>query len=416
MRGRMGLAARITAVAAVLGIGCATAGWSDAGWSDSESSEAGHKSAAAASSPAADSLWAVAAHGESDAWAVGTRYLSRQEAFLTLTEHWDGQNWKVVPSPSPEGIGEQTASILGAVAMTSPNDVWAVGSRSPASTDPQKIPPSHGLIEHWNGATWTVVPGPKSGGHTTGLTQVAAISRTAAWAIGNGTVGGHYATVFMRWNGARWRYLTSPAGTGLSGLAVISAHDIWVVGTKGGAKFHTVAEHWNGSKWTTVPTPSTFEGRTRSSAFSAVGGSSSNNIWAVGWRRYGLHGIDTGTLVEHWDGTKWRAQPSPNAPSSKSEHQLFAVTALSRSSAWAVGWRAASNGAASLIERWNGANWTTVPSDLQPGVTFASLYGVAAVGSQSAWAVGFVNQNGQHLTLIEKWNGTSWQQVPSPNP
>src|SRR5215468_9932120 len=187
MRGRLGLAAKVTVVAAILGIGCATAGWTGAG----------QRPASAASSPAADSLWAVAALGRSDAWAVGTRELGSDSGVkLTLTEHWDGQSWKVVPSPSPEGIGEQTASILGAVSMASPNDVWAVGSRSPASTDPQKIPPSHGLIEHWNGATWTVVPGPRSGGHTTGLTQVAAISRTAAWAIGNGTVGGHYATVF----------------------------------------------------------------------------------------------------------------------------------------------------------------------------------------------------------------------------
>src|SRR5690242_12464035 len=123
MRARVGYAARITAVAAVLVIGCATAGrsdagwretgwtetgWSETGWSETGWSEAGHSAVSAASSPAADTLNGVAADGESDAWAVGTRFLSSHGGvFLTLTEHWDGQNWKVVPSPSPEGIGEQ---------------------------------------------------------------------------------------------------------------------------------------------------------------------------------------------------------------------------------------------------------------------------------------------------------------------
>jgi len=338
--------------------------------------------------------------------------------FLTLTEHWDGTSWKVVPSPSPEGIGEQTASILGAVAIASPNDVWAVGSKSPASTDPRKVPPSHGLIEHWNGAKWTVVPVPKTGGHTTGLTKVAAISRTAAWAIGDGTAGGHAGTVFMRWNGTKWRYLPSPVGTDLSGLAVISARDIWVVGTKrpgpSALKYRTIAEHWNGSKWTIVPSPNAFKGRIRNSALSAASGSSRSNIWAVGWYQSGPTGIDHSTLVEHWDGTKWRVQPSPDG--SAGESQLFAVAALSRTSAFAAG-GSASGSLLPLTKRWDGAHWTNVPSTLQPGVKLGFLSSVAAVNTDYAWAVGHAqDQNHRTITLIEKWDGTSWQQVPSPNP
>ena len=56
-----------------------------------------------------------------------------------------------------------------------------------------------------------------------------ALTRAAtAWALGGGGL--------VRWDGTRWRYLPSPPrhglGTELSGLAVISADDIWVVGTK----------------------------------------------------------------------------------------------------------------------------------------------------------------------------------------
>jgi hypothetical protein len=72
MRERFGLAATITAVTAVMGTGCAAAG----------PASAGHRAASPAPSPVvtgtgsapadgAESLSAVAALGESDAWAVG---------------------------------------------------------------------------------------------------------------------------------------------------------------------------------------------------------------------------------------------------------------------------------------------------------------------------------------------------------
>ncbi len=315
-------------------------------------------------SAVSDSLWGVAALGQSDAWAVGKRELgSDSGVVLTLTEHWDGQSWKVVPSPSPGGIGEQARGILEAVAIDSPGDAWAVGTWSPANHDPRTAPPVHVLIEHWNGAKWTVVPGPRPGGHATELTAVAAISPTEAWATGLGTAGGHEITVFMRWDGTRWRYLPSPAGT-VGGLAVISAHDIWVVGAKGpmksAPKYRTLAEHWNGSKWTIVPAPYVVKGRKPNIGLSAVGGSSSSNVWAVG---------------------PFGSGPIP------------------------------------IIEGWDGVHWTAMPSRLQPGVTDPTLSGVTAVQPGYAWAVGYAhNQNYRPITLIEKWNGATWQQVPSPNP
>jgi len=56
--------------------------------------------------------------------------------------------------------------------------------------------------------------------------------------------------------------------------------------------------------------------------------------------------------------------------------------------------------------------WTTVPSKLRPRVTFAYMTSVAAVDPRYAWAIG----EGNHGSFIEKWNGTTWQQLPNPNP
>jgi hypothetical protein len=134
------------------------------------------------------------------------------------------------------------------------------------------------------------MPAPSSGGHVTALnlTAVAAISRTRAWAVGEGIAGGHSVAVFMGWNGTRWRYLPSPVGDApggplAGGLAAISARDIWLVGEEGASKYHTPLEHWNGSKWTIVPAPDANKNPRSYIGLDAVVGSSSNNVWAVGW-------------------------------------------------------------------------------------------------------------------------------------
>jgi hypothetical protein len=92
---------------------------------------------------------------------------------------------------------------------------------------------------------------------------------------------------------------------------VISARDIWVVGDD---DKRTLAEHWDGSKWTRVLTPNAFKDWTRNGGLGAVSGSSSSNVWAVGHFQSGPDSLHTSTLVEHWDGTRWQLQPSPNGP------------------------------------------------------------------------------------------------------
>src|SRR4029079_7017725 len=68
-----------------------------------------------------------------------------------------------------------------------------------------------------------------------------------------------------------------------------------------------------------------------------------------------------------------------------------------------------------LIERWNGANWSIVPS---PNVGTQSNYlqGIAGSAANDLWAVGYYQTGGQFRTLMEHWDGTAWTVVPSPNP
>jgi hypothetical protein len=86
---------------------------------------------------------------------------------------------------------------------------------------------------------------------------------------------------------------------------------------------------------------------------------------------------------------------------------LAGVTALSATSAWAVGATVDKpRRLASLIERWNGTSWARVPS---PAV--ALLVSVTATSARNAWAVGF--STGGATGIIEHWNGSSWTCLPA---
>ena len=69
-----------------------------------------------------------------------------------------------------------------------------------------------------------------------------------------------------------------------------------------------------------------------------------------------------------------------------------------------------------LIERWNGATWSIVPSPNQPLAADSALAGVACVSSTSCFAVGNYDNQIVTNTLTEHWDGTTWTIVPSPNP
>ena len=66
-------------------------------------------------------------HLRQEPWAVGGN----------LILHWDGTAWKQLPIPEPKG------SDLSAVAASSPDNAWAVGSIDIAN--------GKSLILHWNG-------------------------------------------------------------------------------------------------------------------------------------------------------------------------------------------------------------------------------------------------------------------------
>src|SRR2546430_2345799 len=100
-------------------------------------------------------LIGVAVLSSCRAWAVGHYFNGTTDQ--TLTEHWNGSVWKLVPSPDPGG--SSNFNDLYSVAATSASNAWAVGLHF-NSIAPQT------LTEHWNGTAWKLVPSPNPGGPT----------------------------------------------------------------------------------------------------------------------------------------------------------------------------------------------------------------------------------------------------------
>ena len=145
---------------------------------------------------------------------------------------------------------------------------------------------------------------------------------------------------------------------------------------------------------------------------SAVSGT---DAWAVGrYTNNTTHVVDT--LVLHWNGAAWSRVPSPSPGPGGSV--LLGVNAVSAADAWAVGFSQGTTGSqATLILHWNGRAWSQVPSP-NPSSPNNELTGVSAVSGTDAWAVGDRGSSsaGQADTLALHWNGTAWSQVKSPNP
>lgn len=196
---------------------------------------------------------------------------------------------------------------------------------------------------------------------------------------------------------------TTTSGS-LTAIAASAPHDVWAVGSVCyGSRLQTLVEHWDGLRWRVIPDPKTPAAARRLSGVAAV---ATDDVWAVGPQDEGLG--DRGALIEHWDGRRWQVIPGARSPGA--EATLLGIAAVARDDLWAVGQR---SGMASrtLVEHWDGRGWRTVASP-SPGPSM--LIGVAAADAHDVWAVGFSeDEAGRPAPLVEHWDGAQWRVVPS---
>lgn len=352
-------------------------------------------------------LLSVDAVSEKDVWAVGWAQDPNGPPYVkhTLTQHFDGNTWSIVPSPNRRNA---TISELHSVSGSSANDVWAVGSSHDGTL------PSRTLIQHWDGTQWNIALSPSPDKQFNELRGVAAISANDAWAVGyrGGTkTETPIETFILHWNGTSWIQVESPNVAGganqLFGITAISANDIWAIGTAAGAP---LSMHWNGNTWSIVPVDR--DSGLSTEKLTAVSGTAANDIWAVGDGK-GIFTNQTFATIRHWDGARWtqkvcRAASGSNPPDGYEgggpDAYFTGVAATASNDVWAVGVR----GSGPMILHWDGKAWTTVTHP-RAFPNAATLRAVTTSSGGGAWSVGIeieVSPSGSvspDRTLIDRY-------------
>lgn len=223
-----------------------------------------------------DMLFAASALSPSDVWVIGDQE-GADGRFETLAEHWDGTRWSVLPTPDPGVSGNH----LYAVDAVSPDDVWAAGQQLGAHA------PDNGLVEHWDGSAWSVVPLPAATSASE-LLDAIAVADGQVWVAGeaDSPASGGRPLIEQYRNGA-WQVASLPRSAGsdwtdLYGLAVSRDGTVWAVGTyldkPRGDSNNALILRGRGTSWTVDRGPDPGSGGNILGGAAVIGG----QVWAAG--------------------------------------------------------------------------------------------------------------------------------------
>jgi hypothetical protein len=120
--------------------------------------------------------------------------------------------------------------------------------------------------------------------------------------------------------------------------------------------------------------------------------------------------------VFHLEGEEWAHVPSPPASS------LYGIACPRVTSCWAVGAfiPAGEETVSTLIEHFDGSSWKVEPSPNAPEFPESGLTGIACSTATDCWAVGDGEDFAQEPTagglLLVHYDGNAWSEVQAPSP
>jgi hypothetical protein len=306
----------------------------------------------------------------------------------TLAEHWNGASWRIVPTPNPPGA---TFSSLNGVSCPLPNVCFAVGSSD-----------SGPLVELWNGTRWSLQSSPAIANGR--LDAVSCSGLLACTAVGSrGTV-----TLAERWDGTGWHAQSTPnpAGSQFSSLVGVSCprkRTCTAVGRSvAGDVASPLVERWFGrfNIWglQTAPKPA------GAVSASLAGVSCQDGPVCVATGNSSTQFGPIITMAERRIGSNWSVLPTPNPPHGVGvdQNNLFGVSCPARHACHAAGNSSGQDSPIPIAERFDGASWQLepVPSATLP---FPFLAGVSCPSRRFCMAVGGYNQSFFGGTLSAKW-------------
>lgn len=322
--------------------------------------------------------------------AVGSHSASLSSPGFPLAERWNGTRWRIQPTILPSGAKSAT---LAGVSCASATACTAVGG-TPGKTPDTSL----SLAEAWNGTKWRVQATPVPKGSTSNsLFAVSCTSPDACTAVGNyRTAAGHTLAMAERWTGRSWRLQAVPkpaSSAWFYGVSCATARACTAVGYyTGTGGTRPLAEAWDGTRWhiQAVPLPRASAGSS-GGMLAAVSCTSPRACTATGAN----FSTTAPTLVERWNGKRWRIQPAPYPADSNTSHQqpeLNAVSCTSATACTASGAYAPGGHSAYFLEAWNGLRWRLVTAPHPVGSTSGALNGMSCVPARctavGAWSGG----------------------------
>ena len=335
-------------------------------------------------------LFGVACSSAGACTAVG--YFQASNRSAPLAERWDGTAFSVQPVPRA-GF----SSMLHGVSCPAANACTAVGaSRIFTGGGEFRFVP---LAERWDGTAWSIQPLPGPG--------VAALYGVSCPAVSDCTAVG--AGGAEQWNGSAWSPEPVPSPPGAVPGTVFPravscpapsaciAVGSFSVSTSSSSGLRPLAERWDGSAWSVLPVPTPAGG----GALDGVSCSAATACTAVGGHRFSPQGLSVLTLAERWNGTAWSIQPTPT-PLGAGDAGLNGVSCPAPTVCTAAGACGNPPGSNTLAEHWDGTAWSIQPTP-NPGRGDNFLDTVACPAPATCLATGTQLQRHSFFALGERF-------------
>jgi hypothetical protein len=271
------------------------------------------------------------------------------------------------------------------------------------------------MAEHYDGSSWTEFPLSNVGPNENSLLGVSELPSGHAWAVGY-FVNAEYQqqTLVQQFDGTRWSVVPSPNQGArqniLYGVSAISDASVWAVGAfqDASSAWHTLAEHWDGSAWSVVATADPGGSGNQLYAVTAV---SNNLVYATGQRSDTT--FPSNSLIEQWNGNQWSVVSTPTDPGGS----VLPLGATATSATVSiVGDRESSTAPYTTFVASGAPGSVSIASTPNNGTAENDLFAATTAADGSTWAAGwYINSSGTHQTLVEQNAGRTWSLVPSPN-
>ncbi|MCP4592222.1 MAG: hypothetical protein GY842_15930, partial [bacterium] len=338
---------------------------------------------------------AVYDDGSSQALYVGGDFVAAPGVAVNFIARTDGTEWSALASHSGSGFNHPVRA-LAEYDDGSSQKLYAGGWFTGAGGA------TVNYVAEWDGSGWSALDGP-SGTGMDDIVNALAVYDDALYAGGwFTTAGGVTVNSIARWDGTEWWPLGGPSGIGVarfsSGTTTVTSLAVYDDGrgealyacgyfdTSGGFITKNAAR-WNGTEWTEMGSLGHW-----AHALAVYDDGSGEALYAA---------TDRG--IFKWDGSLWYFDDGSDPSGGHNTPQVYVALAVYDDG---NGEALYAGGEYGYLMKWNGIEWTDLPSSDWLG--FIGVLAVVDDGRGEALFAGGASVDGLSVNNIARWDGTEW--------